>query len=71
MTMGRYEVVGSRAYRENAPGTIFEARLERNAERRAIERGSIRLLEVIPDDLTAGSYRLPAGWLGQHNRQER
>lgn len=62
MTLGRYEVVGKRAYREHVPGSIFEARLDRAAEARAIARGSIRLLALIPDDLVPGSYRLPTGW---------
>lgn len=62
MTLGRYQVVGKRAYREHVPGSIFEARLDRSAEARAIARGSIALLALIPDDLVPGSYRLPKGW---------
>lgn len=60
--LGRYKVTGKRAHREHEPGEIFEARLDRRAEERAIARGSIILLERIPDDLTPGSYRLPQGW---------
>lgn len=60
--LGRYEVIGRRAYRGHQPGEEFEARLDRAAETRAINRGSIRLLERFTADLTAGSYRLPDGW---------
>lgn len=61
-TLGRYQVIGKRAYREHQPGEYFEARLERNAEGRAIARGSIQLIELIPDDLAPNTYRLPDGW---------
>ncbi len=57
--LGRYRVTGKRAYRHHQPGQEFEARLDRAAEARAIARGSIELLSVIPDDLIPGSYRLP------------
>jgi hypothetical protein len=60
--LGRYEVVGKRAYRGHAPGTEFEARLDRAAEIRAVNRGSIRLLARVDADLVPGSYRLPVGW---------
>jgi hypothetical protein len=62
--LGVYEVIGPRAYRENPPGSRFEARLDRNAEARAVERGSIRLLERVAEDLPTGKYRLPTGWPG-------
>lgn len=57
--LGRYEVIGKRAYREHQPGCVFEATIEHNAENRAIARGSIRLIRRIPADLEPGSYRLP------------
>lgn len=60
--VGRYEVVGRRVYRGHKPGEVFDAYLDVPAERRAIGRGSIRLIERVPADLTAGMYRLPAGW---------
>jgi hypothetical protein len=60
--MGRYQVVGKRAYRDHAPGAMFEAVLDPDAEARAISRGSIRLIERLPADLPAGKYRLPLGW---------
>jgi len=56
----RYLVTGKRKYRWHEPGTSFEARLDPDAERRAIERGSIRVLEVVDD--TIGSYGLPDDW---------
>ena len=60
--LGRYQVVGRRAYRGHLPGTEFEAVLDPNAEGRAIARGSIRLLERLVADLPPVSYRLPTGW---------
>lgn len=59
---GVYEVIGTRRYRDHAPGTRFEARLDRDAERRAIARGNIRLIERVqirvPD-----AHTFPEGWL--------
>jgi len=55
----RYLVTGRRQYRWHEPGTVFEANLDPDAERRAIERGSIRVLEVVEPSLRSGSYRLP------------
>jgi hypothetical protein len=60
--MGRYEVVGSRRYRGHEPGMVFEATLDPLAEQRAINRGSIRLIERLEADLPPNKYRLPAGW---------
>jgi hypothetical protein len=60
--LGRYRVTGKRAYRGHEPGEEFEARLDRNAEGRAMLRGSITLIARIPNDLVPGSYRLPDGW---------
>lgn len=56
----RYLVTGSRKYRWHEPGTEFEARLDPDAERRAIERGSIRVLEVIQPQ--PGGFQLPKDW---------
>ena len=60
--VGRYRVIGTRAYRDHEPGTEFWASLERNAERRALDRGSIELLEEIVPRIEPGSYALPRGW---------
>lgn len=68
--IGRYRVVGKRAYRGHAPGAEFEARLDRAAEIRAVNRGSIRLLERVTVDLVPGSYRLPVGWPAHEQRKE-
>lgn len=59
---GVYKVSGRRAYRGHEPGDIFEAQLDRNAERRAITRGDIRLLELVVPGLPP-DYELPRGWL--------
>jgi len=56
----RYLVTGKRRYRWHEPGTVFEAQLDPDAERRAIERGSIRVLEVI--QVEVGNYELPEDW---------
>ena len=62
MTHKRYLVTGPRQYRWHPSGTEFEATLDPDAERRAIERGSIRVLEIIEPDLKADSYELPDDW---------
>ncbi len=58
----KYLVTGRRQYRWHKPGTTFEAQLDPLAEQRAIERGSIQILEVIQPDLENGSYALPEDW---------
>jgi hypothetical protein len=63
MTIGEYLVTGKRNYRGHEPGTIFEARLNPNAEARAINRGDIRLLRQIEPTIQPGSYTFPDGWL--------
>ena len=62
MTHKRYLVTGRRQYRWHKPGTVFEAQLDPLAEQRAIERGSIRVIEVIEPELENGSYELPKDW---------
>ncbi len=62
MTHKRYLVTGRRQYRWHKPGTTFEAKLDPDAERRAIERGSIRVLAIIRSDVEDGSYQLPKDW---------
>jgi hypothetical protein len=64
-THGLYLVCGSRAYRGHQPGETFEANIERNAERRAVQRRDIRLLERITPTIQPGSFTLPHGWLTQ------
>jgi hypothetical protein len=61
-TQGRYRVLGTRRYRGHEPGTEFEAELERGAERRAIARGNIELVERFEPTLPEG-YTFPRGWL--------
>lgn len=62
MTHGRYKVVGQFNYRGHDPGDVFVARLDPGAERRAIQRGCIALLERVTPTLEPGSYTLPKGW---------
>lgn len=59
---GLYEVLSPRAYRGHPPGSTFQARIDRFAERRAVDRGDIRLLARITPTLQPGSYTLPQGW---------
>ena len=69
MTMGEYEVVGRREYRGHRPGTVFEARLDRAAESRAVARGDIRLLRIVEPQIQSGSWRLPDGWLSKQGKE--
>ncbi len=62
MTHKRYLVTGKRQYRWHKPGATFEAQLDPLAEQRAIERGSIRVLEIVKPGLMNGSYHLPQDW---------
>jgi len=62
---GRYLVSGRLGYRGHDPGTEFIEVLDPNVERRAVERGSIVLLERVTPALRDGSYRLPEGWLDE------
>lgn len=61
----QYLVTGKRKYRWHDPGTVFEARLDPAAERRAVERGSIRVIAVVQPGLQDGSYTLPKDWPGE------
>ncbi len=60
--MKRYLVTGRRKYRWHDPGTTFEARLDPDAERRAIARGSIRVIDAIEPKLPDSGYTLPRDW---------
>ncbi len=63
LILKRYLVTGKRKYRWHNPGTTFEARLDPLAEQRALERGSIRILEqIVQRDIEIGSYHLPQDW---------
>lgn len=65
----RYEVIGQRQYRSHKHGTIFDAQLDPLAERRAVERGAIRVLEIVHPGLQDGSYTIPENWL-EASKQE-
>jgi hypothetical protein len=62
VTHGRYEVCGGFDFRGHPTGTVFEARLDPNQERRGIERGAIRLLERLVPTIDSANLTLPAGW---------
>lgn len=58
--VGRYEVVGHRQFMGHPHGDVFMAELTPYQEARAVNRGSLRLLERLVMDVS--NYRLPAGW---------
>lgn len=60
--MSLYMVTGTSPYRGHPPDTTFHASLDPDAERRAIARGAIELLDATPPGLRPGSYRPPDGW---------
>lgn len=66
---GLYRVVGRRKYRGHSPGDLFEAKLDRLAEQRAIARGDIKLLERVIPELRPGSFVFPEGWLASPSHQ--
>lgn len=68
--MGTYLVTGGHAYHGNSPGMVFQATLDRDAERRAISRGAIQVLDATPPGLIPGSYRPPDGWGTQAHNSE-
>ncbi len=59
---GIYSVTGRRSYRGHKPGDTFEARLEPEAEYRAVRRGDITLLKRVELTLLEGSFALPKDW---------
>lgn len=61
--MSLYQITKRRSYRGHKPGTIVEMRLEPAAEKRALDRGDIVLIERRTPSLQPGSYTLPRGWL--------
>lgn len=61
---GVYEVVGRREYRGHAHGETFVARLDTHAAQRAIQRGDIRLLEMVVPSLDVSKLTVPEGWPG-------
>lgn len=63
MTHGVYMVVGGREYRGHKPGEQFVAKLDKNAEHRAIVRGDIRLIDRVDPSLDETRLVLPKGWL--------
>ena len=67
--MGEYEVTGRREYRGHAPGQMFEARLDRGAEARAIQRGDIRLVRIFIPQIQSGTWTLPDGWLSKQGKE--
>lgn len=61
---GVYEVTGRREYRGHAHGDTFVARLDTHAAQRAIQRGDIRLVEMVDPSIDPKRLTLPEGWPG-------
>ncbi len=59
---GLYVTVGPREYRGHPTGEEFIARLDRNAEYRAVKRGDIVCLKEVQPTLPS-VFDFPAGWL--------
>jgi hypothetical protein len=57
-----YRVIGSWAYREHRPGEVFEATLELDVEKRALDLGVIEIVEHSKPGIRPGSAVLPRGW---------
>ena len=57
--LGRYEVIGSREYRGNGRGSVFEAKIPPGPERRAVLRGDIRLLSRVTATIPPGALTMP------------
>ncbi len=60
--MAVYLVTGSKPYHDVPPGNVLHARLDPAAERRAIERGALEILDATPPGIVPGSYQPPDGW---------
>ena len=64
----RCEVVGPREYRGHTTGQVFIASLERNAARRAVARGDIKVLGPVSPALP-DRWGLPDGWSAKQGRE--
>jgi hypothetical protein len=60
--MALYLVRGPLRYRDHDVGETFEAHLDPDVEARALELGTIEVLNPDPPGLRPGSWTLPAGW---------
>jgi hypothetical protein len=63
-TLGLYTVTGTREYRGHQPGEQFEAYIPPGPERRAVDRGDIRLERRTRPKLPP-DWALPDGWATQ------
>ncbi len=61
--MSLYRVSGSQRYRGYSQGDIFVGELEPQIEARAVQRGSIEIVETGPVSLDATRAVLPRGWI--------
>jgi hypothetical protein len=61
-----YEVLNPRGYRGHSRGAQFEGLLEPDAERRALARGDIRVLQRVTPSVRPGTFTLPQGWTNQY-----
>lgn len=54
-----YRVTGKRPYLDQKPGTVFVATLDPEAERRAVSRGDIEIIDRSPPTIDKTRVRLP------------
>jgi hypothetical protein len=66
---GIYQVVGRLPFRGHKPGDRFTAKLDPKAERRAVDRGNIVLLERVIPSIQQRTFTLPTGWAQQHEEE--
>lgn len=60
-----YRVTGTRPFRGHTHGDTFEARLDHAAERRAVARGDIEVVNRIIPSIRSADLVLPSGWQNQ------
>lgn len=60
-----YQVISRRRFRGHQFGETFYAVIDPAAERRALLRGDIRVVDRVQPSLQPGTYGLPEGWLQQ------
>ncbi len=68
--MTTYKVLGQRKYRHHKPGEVFDAKLDRGAEFRALLRGDIEVVDRAAPALIPGSFMLPEGWIATNERTQ-
>lgn len=63
--MSVYRIGRKRGYAGHPPGSVVEMVLDPAAEKRALARGDIVVVERRTPSIQPGSYTLPRGWANQ------